>query len=242
MVSRSNETVKIGYIPESEFSNTTIVAGKGGPFPPFDNPLDMPSPNEEVATSVNDIVHSSSGGSVTEINGNTSFVEILKKMQLFDTVTLDLQMDDIEERACLLQSQLSKRTPQLLPPRLKPSSRPLPSTDGVTLVEQLIELGEYCHWTTQKSEHVWFYERALQEHLYKTLLQVEPLFDMATLTNLFENTDRNKGARICSCALMDEIVVMVNQMTKMAEYPGGTQKKITFDAVKILSPQYKQKF
>lgn len=74
--------------------------------------------------------------------------------------------------------------------------------DGATIVEQLIQLAEHCQWTTQKSQHISFYHRALQEHLYLTLLKVEPLLDLTTLTRLFKNKDRNKGASVCSRALI----------------------------------------
>jgi len=169
-------------------------------------------------------------------------VELLQRIPLFDSATLDLQLQDIEKRAHLLRPLFSKRTPQLSAPLPKPSSHPLPLTDGVILVEQLVRLGEQCQWTTQKSEHIWFYDRALQEHLYLTLLQVEPLFDQATLTRLFENKDRNKGAGVCSRALMDEVVVMVNKMIKMAQCSNSTEEKFMFDAVKILDRQYQPKF
>ena len=153
-----------------------------------------------------------------------------------------MQLEDIEKRALLLRPQISKRTPQILPPLSKPSSHPLPLTDGVTIVEQLIQLGEHCQWTIQKSEHIWFYHRALQEHLYLTLLRVEPLFDLTTLTRLFENKERNKGAGVCSSALMDEIVVMVNKMIKKGEDADATKEMFLFDAVKILGRQYQPKF
>jgi len=82
----------------------------------------------------------------------------------------------------------------------------------------------------------------LQEHLFLTLLQVEPLFDLKALTSLFENKDRNKGAGVCSTALMDEVVMMVNEMIKMAQCPDRSDEKFMFNAVKILGEQYQPKF
>jgi len=73
-------------------------------------------------------------------------------------------------------------------------------------------------------------------------LQVEQLFDPATLTRLFENKNRNKGAGVCSRALMDEVLVMVIKMIKMIECPNSTEEKFKFDAAKILGRQYQRKF
>ena len=109
-------------------------------------------------------------------------------------------------------------------------------------MEQLIQLGERCQWITQKFEHLWFYERALEEHFFFTLLRVEPLFDLTTLTRLFRNENRNKGAGVCSCALMDKVVMMVNKMIRKAECSDDTEETFTFDVVKILDRQFQPKF
>jgi hypothetical protein len=141
-----------------------------------------------------------------------------------------------------MRSQFSKRSPQLSAFLPKPSALSLPQTNGLTLVEQLIQLGERCQWITQKFEHLWFYERALEEHFLFTLLRVDPLFDITELTRLFKDKNRNKGAGVCSRALMDKVVLMVNQMIRKAECSDESEEKFIFDAVEILNRQYQPKF
>jgi hypothetical protein len=181
-------------------------------------------------------------GSVPASWHGSPLAENLERFSLFNISKMTLEWERIQNRAGLLRSQFSKRSPQLSRFLPKPSSHPLPQTDGLTLVEQLIQLGERCQWITQKFEHLWFYERTLDEHFFFTLLRVEPLFDLTTLTSLFRNENRNKGAGVCSSMLMDKVVSMVNEMIKKAERSDETEEKFTFDAANILDRQYQPKF
>ena len=113
------------------------------------------------------------GASVIEPHLPESLVDLLRRTPLFNISTMTQVYESIQNRASLLRSQFSKRSPQLSFFLPKPSSLPLPQTDGLTLVEQLIQLGERCQWTTQKFEHLWFYERALEEDFFFTLLRVD---------------------------------------------------------------------
>jgi hypothetical protein len=168
-----------------------------------------------------------------------SLAERLLCIPLFNHSTMTAEMARVQNRATLLRPQFSKRSPQLSPFLPKPSSLPLPDTDGPTLVEQLIQFGERCQWTTQKFEHVWFYEQALKEHFFFTLLCIEPLFDVSELTRIFKDQNRNRGAGVCSRALMDKIVLMVNRMSSKAD---EHEEIFIFDAVEILDRQYQPKF
>lgn len=235
--SGSEDTEGNGNFTESRV-NATAVRVNGHLS---SNIVDMVPPSEEGTIFVDDILPQILGGPVAS-NQGVSLIKILHQMPLFNSETLDIQLKDIEKRAALLRPQFSKRTPHILPPPPKPASHPLPLTDGVTIVEQFLQLGERCQWTTQKSDHIWFYQRALQEHVYHTLLRVEPLFDLTMLTRLFKNKDRNQSAGVCSHALMDEVVVMICKTIKKAKYPDTTEEKFMFNAVNILDRQYQAKF
>ena len=100
----------------------------------------------------------------------------------------------------------------------KPSSCSRLKTGGLITVEQMIHLGERCLWVTQKTEYVWFYTRALDEHFYFTLLCVRNLFDLPALVPIFKNHSRKRGTGPFSRALIGN-VMMVNKITKLAARP-----------------------
>ena len=153
------------------------------------------------------------------------------------------ELESIRRRAKLLPWKFTKREPQLYAAVLaKPSSRPLPKTDGLMVVEQLIHFGEHCQWVTQKSEHLWFYQRGLDEHFFLTLLEVEPLFDLPELFRIFRNDDRNEGAGLCSSSLMDKVVSMVREIEDKVAYGGGENKTMMFDPTEILQKRKQPKF
>jgi hypothetical protein len=173
----------------------------------------------------------------TPLPTEKSLAERLLRIPLFDHSKMTAEMARVQDRANLLRTQFFKRTPQLSCFLPKPSALPLPDTDGLTLVEQLIQLGERCQWTTQKFEHLWFYQQALKEHFFLTLLSIEPLFDISKLTRIFKDQNRNRGAGVCSGALMDKIVCMVSRSQKDSE-----ERVVKFDAAKILGQQFQPKF
>ena len=170
-------------------------------------------------------------------------IEMLQCQPLFQLEVMEGEVDAIESRATLLAYKFNKRTPQLSEQVLpQPASLPLPTTDGPTIVEKLIQLAELCHWVTQKSQHLWFYRRALDESFFLNLLQVEVLFDLTELTSIFKNDVRQTGAGFCSRALMDEVETMVDRMVIKARNGDNTEERITFDPKTILGEQYQQKF
>ena len=231
------------YIPEQNESISDLTNGDDD----MDEDSDTPYANTgDIATSDVEIHNETtaliSGGPIVASNRSPPLAEILQRMPLFNISTMNLEWESILNRAKLLRSQVSKRSPQTSLFLPKPSSLPLPKTDGLTLVEQLIQLGERCQWITQKFEHLWFYERALEEHFFFTLLRVEPLFDIAELTSLFKNKNRNNGAGICSHVVMDKVTLMVNKMIRKAKCSDDTEEEFTFDAVEILNRQYQPKF
>ena len=89
---------------------------------------------------------------------------------------------------------------------------------------------------------MWFYERALDEDLLLTLLQIEPLFDLAMLKRLFRNEDRNRGAGPCSSNLLEAVVTLVEKMEKKAMQSDDTYETFPFDAKEILQQQHQPKF
>lgn len=103
-------------------------------------------------------------------------------------------------------------------------------------------MGERCQWVTQKSEHLWFYQRALDEYFVSTLLSVEPLFDIGKLVCVFQNGDRNNGAGVCSRALLDKVDLMVNKMITKVTRSDYAEEKMIFDPAEILDRQYQPKF
>jgi len=124
-------------------------------------------------------------------------IEMLHSEPLFQVDVMKAELVVTHSRAKLLPAKFTDRVPQL-PPEFRPKSHSLPPTDGITILERLIQLGESCHWFTQKLEHVWGFHRALDESFSLTLLQVEHLFDIDNLVGLFQKSDRNKGAGFCS--------------------------------------------
>ena len=166
------------------------------------------------------------------IGTSTSVVEILRQQPLFDISLMNAALEDIHHRSTLLRSKYTKRAPQLSGFLPKPNAPALPETDGIVLVERLAQLGERCDWFTQKSEHLWSYQRALDEYFFCTLLDVEPLFDLSNLVHIFKDVNQNtEGAGICSRALMDQIVSMIKMMAKCSD---DMPKAYTFDAIQIL--------
>ena len=142
-----------------------------------------------------------------------TIVEILHHYPLFLLEEMNAEVAVTQNRAKLLASKFAKRAPQLSSDfHSKPISLPLPYTGGLTAVERLIQLEESCHWGTQKSGHLYFYRRALDECFFLTLLHVEPLFDLHQLASIFQNQDRNKGWGFYSRSLMDNVELMVNKM------------------------------
>jgi hypothetical protein len=173
---------------------------------------------------------------------STSVVEILRQQPLFDISQMNAALEDIQHRSTLLRSKYTKRAPQLSGILPKPNALALPETDGYVLVERLAQLGECCDWSTQKSEHLWSYQRALDEYFFCTLLEVEPLFDLSYLASIFKNVNQNTaGAGMCSRALMDQIASMVDMMAKCSD---DMPKAYTFDATQILGKdhRFQQKF
>jgi len=170
----------------------------------------------------------------------SSVVEILRKQPLFDISRMTSAFEDIQHRSRLLRSKYTKCAPQLSGFLPKPSALAPPETDGLTLVERFVQLGECCDWFTQKSEHLWSYQRALDEYFFFALLEVEPLFHLSQLDRIFEDMNRNtEGAGPCSLALIYQISSMVDMMTENSE---DMPDKYTFDATKILGEQFQPKF
>jgi hypothetical protein len=170
-----------------------------------------------------------------------SIIEILQRHPLFQLEAMEAEMDVIQSRAELLANKFSKRTPQLSEHFLsQPASLPLPNTEGPTIVERLIQLAEHCQWVTQKSQHLWFYERALVESFWLTVMQVEPLFDLQRLISLFKNDVR--GAGFCSRSMIDRVVLMVNRMISMKQDSNTVEATMVFDPKEILREQHQPKF
>jgi hypothetical protein len=171
-----------------------------------------------------------------------STLEILRGHPLFQLPVMDSEFASIERKAQALPFKFTNRAPQFGVLQAKPSSHSPPVTDGLTIVEQLVQLGERCHWVTQKSEHLWFYRRALDEYLTSTLLIVEPLFDIYKLTQVFQNQHRNDGAGVCSSALLNKVESIVNRMIAKAKCSDDTEETALLDPAEILGEQYQPKF
>jgi len=182
--------------------------------------------------------------STSSPSGGT-IMEILQGYQLFQLAEMNAELVATQNRAKLLPYKFTNRVPQL-PSEFhsKPLSLPLPTTDGLTIIERLIQLGESCHWFTQKSEHLWFYQRGLDESFSLTLLQAEPLLNIDELTNIFQNEDRNKGAGFCSRSLMDNVELMVRKMVDKGKHGDGpgVEEKMTFDPRELFESQHQPKF
>ena len=204
-----------------------------------DREIDVTEAHPQLGEDVVDDSHSTRVGTSTSLN-STSVVELLQNQPLFQISTMKEQVESIRQKAKLLPSKFTKRTP-LLAQTPAPKRRALlpPKTNGTTIVECLLQLAEEVQWLTQKSEHLWFYQRALDEHYIHKLLQVGPLFDHDTLIRIFKNSNRNEGAGFCSRTLMDKVVLMVNKMTEMDD---GAEEVIAFDPEELLGRQHQQKF
>jgi hypothetical protein len=171
---------------------------------------DIPHSHDDCA------VHNASTASANETpKCNQSTIKILEGHLLFQLNFMKSELTSIERKAQALPSKFMNRAPQFAVIQPKPSSRLPPVTDGLTIVEQLMQLGERCHWVTQKSEHLWFYMRALDECLISSLLMVGPLFDTDKLVRIFQNPHRNDGSGVCSSALLSKVESMVKKMIRM---------------------------
>jgi hypothetical protein len=166
-------------------------------------------------------------------------LQLLLASPLFDPAELQHELELLKNRALLCPSKFcNTRMPHMSDkPNLGrvPSSLPLPDTEGETLVEEMIELGELCFWISQKNERTWFYQRVLSETLYKTMLRLGPLFHLERLRYVFRSSN---GTGICSQRLIDAI----NEMVSEANKPGAKAKTFKFDANKILGKRFQQKF
>ena len=171
-----------------------------------------------------------------------STLEILQGHPLFQLPAMHSEFASIERRAQALPFKFTNRAPQFRVLQAKPSSHLPPITDGLTVVEQLIQFGERCHWVTQKCEHLWFYMRVLDEYLISTLLIVEPLFDIDKLTHVFQNQYRNDRAGVCSSALLNKVESIVHRMIAKAECSDNTEETELVDPAEILGAQYQPKF
>jgi hypothetical protein len=199
--------------------------------------------DEDGAVDVDDDSHEDDNHSTSEPpKTGQSTLEILQGHPLFQLAVMNSEFASIERKAQALPFKFTNRAPQLGAFQAKPSSHLLPVTDGLTIVERLIQLGERCHRVTQKSEHLWFYGRALDEHLISTLLIVEPLFDVDKLTHVFHNRYRNDGAGVCSSAFLNRVESIVNKMIVMAECSDDTENTELLDPAEILGEQYQPKF
>jgi len=63
------------------------------------------------------------------------------------------------------------------------------------------------------------------------LLQVAPLSDHDKLVCILKDSNRNQGAGCCSHALMDQIVSMVNEMSK--KEASEQKKAVVFDSKEL---------
>lgn len=68
-------------------------------------------------------------------------------------------------------------------------------------------------------------------------MQVGPLFDHDELVSIFAKSNRNQGAGLCSRALMDKIVSMVNNASRKQE-----KEVVIFDPKELFGRQYQPKF
>jgi hypothetical protein len=169
------------------------------------------------------------------------FAAILKTLPLFDVSQLKGELSSLRITAKLLPSKFRGRIPQtVFTPNFRrvPSALPLPETAGVTMVEEMIQLGENCYWITQKNEHIGLFKRALYESFYMCLAHAESLFDIEKLKRLFGERHHTTGAGICSSRLMGAVVDMVDK----ARLPGSEGEPFKFDAEDILGQRYQTKF
>jgi hypothetical protein len=208
--------------------------------------LDMQTPSDNNHLSDGETAPQDVTG-ITVINRypRTSTIEefsaILKTLPLFDVSQLKGELSSVRMTAKLLPSKFRGRIPQtVFTPdfRRVPSALPLPETAGVTMVEEMIQVGENCHWITQKNEHISLFKRALYESFYMSLARAESLFDIEKLKLLFRERSRTTGAGICTSRLMGAVVDMVDK----ARLPGSEGGPFKFDAEDILGERYQAKF
>jgi len=145
--------------------------------------IEKSTPNE---TALKLVYYTTVDNSVVEPACRSDLASILQKTSLFNESDLRWQQADLVSEGLLLRQQYRGRKPSMQNVLPNPSSLKLPETNGPTLVEQLMQLGERCQWITQKHEAIKGYLRALDEHLLLTLLEVEQLFDLRYLKHLFE--------------------------------------------------------
>ena len=172
-------------------------------------------------------------------SGRTNLAAILLNTDLFNISTLKIELETLKGRANLCPSKFrDTRLPYMTSKSnfgRVPSALPLPHTEGPTLVEEMIHLGELCHWITQKNEHIWLYQRALSQKFYEAMIQLHPIFDLVRLKLLFKES---VGAAICSKKLIDAIEIMID----WGNAPGSSGKVFTFNAKEILGEQFQEKF
>jgi hypothetical protein len=209
-----------GHLTDNVTNNTTSV--------------DKSTP-DEIAPGITTLVTT-----VVAPTRQSDLASFLQKTDLFNKSILECQQKDLESEGLLLRQQYRARKPRVQDVLPNPSSLKLPETDGPTLVEQLMQLGERCQWITQKNEAIKGYLRALDEQLFLTLLGVEQLFDSRYLKRLF-NRDRS-GAGICTKRLMDKVEEMVRKSMDNSKAGDTRDETFQFNAKEILGSQYQQKF
>jgi hypothetical protein len=180
------------------------------------------------------------GHYTTVDNSRSDLASILQKTSLFNESELRWQQADLVSEGLLLRQQYRRRKPSAQDVLPNPSSLKLPETNGPTLVEQLMQLGERCQWITQKHEAIKSYLRALDEHLLLTLLGVEQLFDLQYLERLFKC--RQNGAGICTKRLMDKVEEMVRKSKNNSKAGDTRDETFQFNVKEILGSQYQPKF
>ena len=112
----------------------------------------------------------------------------------------------------------------------------VPSYVGFMYIkEALIHRQILMHYSLSRT---WFSDKGSGDRLFYTLLQVESLFVLTILTNLFKSNHGNRGAGLCSCNFRDEAVRMVNKMIQNAESQDRRDSKLIFGIRKILRQRY----
>jgi hypothetical protein len=199
--------------------------------------IEKSTPNE---TALKLVHYTTVDNSVVEPACRSDLASILQKTSLFNESELRWQQADLVSEGLLLRQQYRGRKPSVQNVLPNPSSLKLPETNGPTLVEQLMQLGERCQWITQKHEAIKGYLRALDEHLLLTLLGVEQLFDSRYLKRLFEC--RWSGAGICTKRLMDKVEEMVRKSMNNSKAGDTRDETFQFNVKEILGSQYQPKF
>lgn len=170
-------------------------------------------------------------------------IEIFQCHSLFQLKEMKIEVNVIQRRSEFLMYKFSKLISQSSDHFLSQSIfLSLPTIDELMIVKQLIQLKKFCQWITQKSQHLWFYRRILNESFFLTLLQVEDLFDLTRLSSIFKYDAHRTGAGFCSRSLMDKVEMMIDRMVFKAWHGDNTEERITFDPKEILREQHQLKF